>query len=57
MKIRLIENRDQEQVQDIMREYPIPFPKFIIEKYPKRWTDFMKSYLIFMGLQKLHRQG
>ncbi len=41
MRIRLLEHKDRNKIETIMSEYPLQFPKFIIEKYPARWSEFL----------------
>ncbi|MFD0717358.1 GNAT family N-acetyltransferase [Paenibacillus sp. GCM10027626] len=43
MHIRLLEHKDQNKIETIMSEYPLQFPKFIIEKYPARWSKFLAT--------------
>jgi N-acetylglutamate synthase-like GNAT family acetyltransferase len=43
MNIRSLQADDQEEVIGIMAGHPLQFPKFIIEKYPIRWNDFLNS--------------
>lgn len=43
MNIRSLQADDQEEVIEILAGYPLQFPKFIIEKYPIRWNDFLNS--------------
>ncbi|PZT52131.1 GNAT family N-acetyltransferase [Paenibacillus silvae] len=43
MHIRSLEHKDQNNIEAIMREHSLQFPKFIIEKYPARWSKFLKS--------------
>ncbi|WP_460325095.1 GNAT family N-acetyltransferase [Paenibacillus sp. YSY-4.3] len=38
-----MEQKDQTDVEEIMAGHPLQFPKFIIEKYPARWSKFLKS--------------
>jgi len=43
MNIRSFQVDDQEEVVEIMASHPLQFPKFIIDKYPIRWNDFLNS--------------
>lgn len=43
MIIRLLEDSDRSHVENIMAGHPLQFPKFIIEKYPLRWSDFLEK--------------
>ena len=43
MHIRPFEYQDEEHVVAMMREHPLQFPTFIIEKYPLRWLTFLDS--------------
>jgi len=39
--IRLLEHKDQNNIEKIMSEYPLQFPTFIIDQYPARWSTFL----------------
>ncbi|WP_342555234.1 GNAT family N-acetyltransferase [Paenibacillus sp. FSL R7-0652] len=41
MHIRLLEHKDQINIEKIMSEYPLQFPTFIIDQYPVRWSKFL----------------
>ena len=43
MFIRLLEDSDQIHVKNIMANHPLQFPKFIIDKYPLRWSAFLEK--------------
>jgi len=43
MNIRLFELHDQQEVVNLMKEHPLQFPNFIIDKYPIRWSSFLSS--------------
>lgn len=42
-QIRPLERKDQSFVEAMMTEHPLPFPSFIIKKYPERWEAFITS--------------
>jgi len=41
--IRLLEDNDRSHVENIMASHPLQFPKFIIDKYSLRWSDFLEK--------------
>lgn len=43
MVIRPLETHDQQLVEQMMTEYPLQFPKFIINQYPSRWAAYLES--------------
>ncbi|MDQ0225814.1 GNAT family N-acetyltransferase [Metabacillus niabensis] len=42
MNIRLLVSEDQDEVKKLMEDHPLQFPSFIIDKYPQRWSNFLK---------------
>ncbi|WP_282935898.1 GNAT family N-acetyltransferase [Paenibacillus sp. RC67] len=43
MNIRFFQQSDSAQVQTIMSEHTLQFPKFVVRQYPGRWDAFLTS--------------
>ncbi|WP_336789825.1 GNAT family N-acetyltransferase [Paenibacillus sp. MMO-177] len=43
MRIRQLQQNDQDRVIPILKEYPLQFPPFVIARYPVRWAEYLAS--------------
>jgi Acetyltransferases len=43
IEFRQFREEDSESVRSMMREYPIQFPTFVIDRYPLRWAQFVTN--------------
>ncbi|MFC7681734.1 GNAT family N-acetyltransferase [Paenibacillus sp. GCM10028914] len=40
IEFRQFREEDSESISSIMKEYPLQFPPFVIDRYPLRWSQF-----------------
>ena len=40
---RRIEGKDTEKVKSLMKQYPLQFPRFVINYYPDRWSNYFNE--------------